>query len=353
MNVESKGSEQEKPLPPEGVMPDTWYFLLDVVEAKAYESIDAERRNMIGIYFGSDASIRDLQTMFGYTSFSSVKYKILSGIDKLWRALPEEIREGYNPEVVGTMKLGMSEKTRKRMSEARKQRWDNDPEYRDTILGHNQARRDQYKLDHPPVPKEPKPPREKKPKKPTIPVGSPEDRARKSAIAKALWADPEYRARMIEAAKNKTPSETLSATLKAVWQDSDYRAEMSIIRKETWEDPIHRENMTVGIQRGARKPEARAKRSEISKNMWSNPEFKKNRRVAMKTKWSDMVFREHMLSLMFEGRTMPDRKAKVKAVGNSLEGVEVTVDSIRSEEFMGRIKKQSADLDCLRLMLMN
>lgn len=338
MSTEAKNGIDPRSTPTEGVSQQTWDFLHDVVKTGVYTTITAEHRNMIGVYYGSDASVRDLQKVHGYAQFSSVKYRIQKGMAQLWSALPSEVREKYNPDVVVMMKLGMSEATRKKMSQARHRRWDNDPEYRNTILGHNQARREQYRVENPPRPKELKPPREKKSKKSTLPVGSPEDRARKSLNQKRRWDDPIIGARLRDAAKHRVPSETVSASLKAVWQDPGYREEMSIIRRETWEDPIHRENMTIGIQRGTRTLEAREKRSKLSKAMWDDPEFKKKRIADIKTMWTVQDFRERMLALMLEGRVMPDRKAKIDSVARSLRGLTATTDSILSENFTHRIE---------------
>lgn len=339
MSTEAPKGSHGVSTPPEGVSPHTWNFLQDAVKTKAYESIDAERRNMIGIYFGSDASVRDLQKMFGYTSFSSVKYRILTGIDRLWAALPQELKDQHNPEVIAMMKLGMSKTTRKRMSEARQKRWDNDPLYRGRLEEAAQNRWDQYHVENPPVPKEPKPPREKKPKKPTLLIGSPEDRQRKSANAKALWADPVRSAKMREAAKNRAFSVSRSETMKALYQDPDWAAEIGRIHAELWADPEYRAKTTNAIRTAKQTPEERARQSGRMRAVWANPDHRKNYIGKMMQNWANPDYKARMLAIMYEGRTMPDRKAKIDAVARSLKGIEVSMDSLRTEEFMGRIKR--------------
>jgi Tfp pilus assembly protein PilZ len=88
---------------------------------------------------------------------------------------------------------------------------------------------------------------------------STETHGRKSAAIKAAWADPEARARRIEA-------------IRRARQSLESRQRTSAASKASWADPEERERRTDGIRRSNDDPEVQKRKSEASEKAWADPE---------------------------------------------------------------------------------
>lgn len=144
---------------------------------------------------------------------------------------------------------------------------------------------------------------------------------------------------MLKAARTRKKSDSFSATYRKRWkEDPDFAERMGKIHKDLWGNPAFRDKTTKAIKAATNTPEEKEKRRRRMRSVWENPIYRERFLAALKENWSDPNFRIRALALMLGGRTMPDRKARIKRVERLLEGLEATPDSIRSEEFIGRIK---------------
>ena len=78
-----------------------------------------------------------------------------------------------------------------------------------------------------------------------------------------LWQDPDYAAR-------------ISQSMKFYWEDDDRRIQQSIMMKEVWKDPCVRDARLSGLKEWAENPDNHDARSQISKNNWNKPEYREN-----------------------------------------------------------------------------
>ncbi len=124
--------EREKQTPPlpHGVSPIVRNFLLDcisygavselMVSPRKTDNFNPKRnRNIIGLYFGSEATSYELAKMYGI-SRNRVTQIIKEGMLKMHSALPDEIRDKYSEEEILKMKTGHSPRTIERFIGVRK-----------------------------------------------------------------------------------------------------------------------------------------------------------------------------------------------------------------------------------------
>lgn len=128
-----------------GVSEKTYKFLIAAKGTGAFENLDARERNLIGIYFWTEASLSDLTAIAGVKGKESVSRIIRSGMKELWRNLPFHLQEKHPLEEVIKLKNYKGDKypprIRKRITAGLKKKWSNDAEYRERVLG---SRRNQY-----------------------------------------------------------------------------------------------------------------------------------------------------------------------------------------------------------------
>ena len=128
---------------------------------------------------------------------------------------------------------------------------------------------------------------------------SEETKAKISAVAKAKWADPEFKVRRSAALKvaNTAPEVKARrvATLRSSWADPEYKARRSEISKAAWADPEFRAKHSAAIKAARADPEYKARQSAASKTRWADPEFRAKHSAAVKAARAD-----------------PDNKAKMK-----------------------------------------
>lgn len=127
----------------------------------------------------------------------------------------------------------------------------------------------------------------------------PENRARRSASAKAMGSTLEVRSK-------------LSAASKAVWADPEYRSRMLIAVKAAWADPEKRAQMSTAIKEGYT-PEAKAKQSVAAKAAWANPEKRAQMSAAIKTAYSTPEARARMSMAAKIAQMNPEVKVKHSA----------------------------------------
>lgn len=100
---ESQAGPTETSLQP-GVREKTYNFLIAAKEIGAFENLDPRRRNLISIYFGTEARLSDLRATTGIRSISSVSRLLHSGMEQLWQNLPSQLQEEYPSEEVIKLK---------------------------------------------------------------------------------------------------------------------------------------------------------------------------------------------------------------------------------------------------------
>ncbi|ASN52504.1 hypothetical protein [Sinomonas sp. R1AF57] len=120
-------------------------------------------------------------------------------------------------------------------------------------------------------------------------MSRPESRERVSEASKAMWADPEARARQSEAAR-------------ANWTAPEYRARISEASKALWTDPEHRARMREAARAQMADPAVRARLSEASKANWTAPEYRARISESAKAQWADPEFRARVDEALERGR---------------------------------------------------
>ena len=115
-------------------------------------------------------------------------------------------------------------------------------------------------------------------------------RAKKTAMTKGLWGNPEYKEMMrLASSKNlKKPwktekfqvllSELKSKELKARWQNPEYRRQITEATRQMsnklWSNPEHRRLISQKAKEQWLDPVKRQKQSEFSKKLWQNQDFR-------------------------------------------------------------------------------
>lgn len=127
---------------PHGVAPETYGLLLfarDHIEVlDKIDSLDKGKRiinptrNLIGIYYGTEASLRDLAKATGGNRTTNAKRRILNGLVTIWQNLPTELQLLYPKEKAIKLKENISTSPRifEKRSQAIKNLWENE-EYRE------------------------------------------------------------------------------------------------------------------------------------------------------------------------------------------------------------------------------
>ena len=141
--------------------------------------------------------------------------------------------------------------------------------------------------------------------------------------AKALWRDPEVRARLTEQRRvrsnTKAHLQAFAEHNKKLWADKEFRkrhaersskvaaeqmkdpehrkklsAATAKANKERWADPVYKERVSFRIRMAKRQPIARKRQSEISREVAKRPEYKAMLRARMKKRWDDPEQRASM-----------------------------------------------------------
>lgn len=99
----------------------------------------------------------------------------------------------------------------------------------------------------------------------------PENKAKKSAAAKANWSDPETKAKFRAVLDQETTRRKMSESAKRRGITPDQRAKMNASLKARLADPAERERYSRTAMAAA-SPEVREKISAASKARWENPE---------------------------------------------------------------------------------
>lgn len=168
-----------------------------------------------------------------------------------------------------------SEESKKKMSEAAKERW-SDPEYRKKlseahkgkILSEEQRKKISETLKDS--------------------LRSEEAKKKKSGASKKNWLDPEYRRKQSEAKKGKPCSEEtkkkISQANKGRTFSEEHRKKLSETRKERAKDPEFRKKMSEAHKGKLHSEETKKKMSEAQKKNHSDPEFRRKMSEANKGK---------------------------------------------------------------------
>ncbi|MBI4100423.1 hypothetical protein HY439_01650 [Candidatus Microgenomates bacterium] len=148
--AETTPTPDKPPTLPKGLAQETYEFLIEAQRFRAYEELSLKQRNLIGIYFGTEARLKDLASIARVNDAGTVRYLIVSGLEKMWNRLPSNFQGKYPKEKVIRLKGGLSDSVRVKMSESRRgkkhsaatkkinadirrDRWNQDDEYRQGI----------------------------------------------------------------------------------------------------------------------------------------------------------------------------------------------------------------------------
>lgn len=238
---------------------ETLNFLRDVVASGAHLDLEARRRNLIGVYYGSPATLENLQEMARSTSRKGVRQLIISGMKEMWQNLPLNLQEKHTKEEVIQFKKRFNQQARTKMSDVRKAYWQT-PKYRRKVTVAVRGK------SHSTESKELMSSTSRRSWK------NPEYRKRIIEANQEKWLDPEFRTRMVQMARARvvTPETRmkLSNTLKEKWQqDTEFRTRLDEAREK------------------ARNPESRSKMSEARRRFWQNPESRSRMIEAIKAGW--------------------------------------------------------------------
>ncbi|MDK4729345.1 GIY-YIG nuclease family protein [Rhizobium phaseoli] len=100
----------------------------------------------------------------------------------------------------------------------------------------------------------------------------PDQRAKTSARLRDVWANPEYRAFMIESMKvaRSDPEYRAKQSVRCtkVWADNDLRAKLSARKKAMWADPEYRARHAAAI-------------AASKKALWANPDYRAEKGPSM------------------------------------------------------------------------
>lgn len=111
------------------------------------------------------------------------------------------------------------------------------------------------------------------------------ERSARKVRSRAMWQDPEYRAKMIlpNGSMAQFTEESFarrSATMKKKLTDPKIQKEYSKRAKKMWADPNHKKKTKEAMVRSLETPEARQRKREASLRNWSNPEYIEAQRIA-------------------------------------------------------------------------
>lgn len=140
LDTQSKHTNNKKL--PHGVAPETYELLLFARDHKEIldkvddldkgKTIINPTRNLMGIYYGTEASLRDLAKATGGNRTANAKRRILNGLVTIWQNLPTELQLLYPKEKAIKLKENISTSPRifEKRSQAIKNLWGNE-EYRE------------------------------------------------------------------------------------------------------------------------------------------------------------------------------------------------------------------------------
>lgn len=131
---------------------------------------------------------------------------------------------------------------------------------------------------------------------------SKETLAKISIASKKMWADENYRNKMISVLRSNGQTQEfkdkMSKISKTNWADESYRNHMILKRKEIWEDENYR-NKIIKIRKkiGSTK-EFKQKISSLSKKNWQSEEYRKKHNESMeKVRQSEEYRKKHYQSI--------------------------------------------------------
>lgn len=150
---------------------------------------------------------------------------------------------------------------------------------------------------------------------------SPASRCKISNSVKALWADPEYREKMLDALHSEEQRLLRSERAKEWWKRPEKRARMVADFAAT------RETQRQNLKKALSTPEAKARKSAASRRNYENPKFRgpqieallklrnspevESRRLkSIQKMWADPVRKAQLTDQMRQGWADPVRKAQ-------------------------------------------
>ena len=211
----------------------------DKIYIGVHGSEDIENDN----YLGSGTAFKEAIEYYGVENFSR---EILFEFDTMEEALKEEksivtkefieYETNYNLAVGGQGPPRVNSKTRKKLSESAKKRFQDPEQY--NILVENRKRN----------------------------AADPSIMKKISDKVKAAWKNPEYK-------------EKMTKVIKELSRDPEERKRRSERAKGLWQDPEYIKKM--GQRDTSKSPEHRRKLSESIKKLWQDPEYRKKMRASM------------------------------------------------------------------------
>lgn len=230
----------EEAVYPTGVDPTTFEFLAAASESGAFDRLSASQRNMVEIYYLTDASLTGIDTM---SQRQRAHALLNSAMKLLWQSVPPDIQQRFILEPIRILKgpddpevkarLAAAVALRQLRSDRMRRRWE-DPEFRAKMI---EKRREKW-----------------------------EDPAYRRKVAEGqaiVRSDPEYQSRVNEG-------------LRRAWQDPALKQRMSKIRKRQWEDPARRQKKSDEMKAQWENPAYRQAKSESTRRQWQNPEHREH-----------------------------------------------------------------------------
>lgn len=138
-----------------------------------------------------------------------------------------------------------------------------------------------------------------------------------SADMHRLWSDPEFRNKVsaaIRTGQQTTVCKALMSTAsKKRWEDAAYRKRRSIETVALWKDPQWRRRQVDARIGGSQTEESKRKRSEALKKKWQDPEFRARKTASIRATNSSLAYRAAMSAAMKTLLADPDLSAQQAA----------------------------------------
>ena len=154
-----------------------------------------------------------------------------------------------------------------------------------------------------------------------------EHRAHMAEHNEKIWADPEFRKKQSKRAKKVAAKlwadpafrEKISATTteanKQRWADPDFKKKTSFRIRVTLAQPLQKKRRSKQSRERMQRPEERARVSQQAKEQWQDPQFRalvsENSREAALRNWRDPAYRAKNLPKLLKAARSPETRARM------------------------------------------
>jgi group I intron endonuclease len=195
---------------------------------------------------------------------------------------------GYNLREGGTEGRGVSDETRQKLSDVRKELW-KDQRYR------NQRK---------------------------IVMSSPEYRNSQAEVLRKIWSDPELRQRAAEGSKrnweNPEIKEKILKGMREVCSNPEYRKTLSKAQKSAWDNEQIREKRMKGIEKMWDNPSFKEVSINRLQKSLDTPEMKELRSQNTLTLWTSAEYRHNAVTSMKKAAEAPKEKKRKSSASKKI-----------------------------------